>query len=416
MGLLEEINTALRLGDLDQAIVLLTAFPVENSQLAEAAKSVVEALLQAGRGDAAEQLARSETIRRPKDPKAYSLHGTVLASLGRPEEATEAFGMVYHWIPTDAVAAATYVEGLRRIGDRSTADAVEAEHRTLLEQSIERLPPWQSDRSKSARNAVGAARQLYLDLLERAVANVIYQDNYNVFGTLKPFEAARREQGKDIPSEAHSMIGLKRLRQIREAACQVIEEGIPGDFIETGVWRGGACILLRGVLAAYGDKSRRVWAADSFEGLPPPDPRFPKDAATRFDFHTRPELSVSLENVKENFARYGLLDDQVVFLKGFFCDTLPGIANEKFSLLRLDGDLYSSTTDALTYLYDKLSPAGFVIIDDYGAVIDARRATLDFRSGRGITDQIYSIDQDGVFWRKGEHPRTFSAWLRKWSN
>src|SRR5438132_2136885 len=85
---------------------------------------------------------------------------------------------------------------------------------------------------------------------------------------------------------------------------------IPGDFIETGVWRGGCCILMRGILAANGVTDRRVYVADSFAGLPPPDAeRYAADAGD--PHHTFKELSISIEQVRENFARYGLLDDQV---------------------------------------------------------------------------------------------------------
>ncbi|MBW7961799.1 TylF/MycF/NovP-related O-methyltransferase [Bradyrhizobium sp. BR 10261] len=408
MGVFEDIDLALKTGNLDEAVAHQVRIPVHNTRLPETNKRVVDALFHAGRLEDAERLARAEVERRPKDPDAYALLARALQSQEKHSEAANALGKVYHWIPTDPIAAASYATALRQVARDDDAELVESEHACLVEQSIERLPRWISNRPPQAKRLTpeAAARQLYLDLLERAIANTIYQDSYNVLGTLKPYESARREMGKDIPSEAHSMIGLTRLRQTREAACQIIEEGIPGDFIETGVWRGGACILLRGVLAAYGDTSRRVWVADSFEGLPPPDPRFTKDAATRFDFHARPELSVGLEAVKENFSRYGLLDDQVAFLKGYFRDTLPRLPEAiRFSLIRLDGDLYSSTTDALTHLYHRVSPGGFVIIDDYGPVIDARRATLDFRATHSIVEQMYAIDSDGVFWRKAPFKR-----------
>jgi O-methyltransferase len=100
------------------------------------------------------------------------------------------------------------------------------------------------------------------------------------------------------------MIGHVRLRNLRDLAEQVLVEGVPGDFIETGVWRGGACILLRAVLKGYGVTNRRVFAADSFEGLPKPNAEHdPADAGD--SRHTFEELAVSLEQVKANFASYG---------------------------------------------------------------------------------------------------------------
>ena len=78
---------------------------------------------------------------------------------------------------------------------------------------------------------------------------------------------------------------------------------------------------MRGILNAYGETGRRVFAADSFKGLPPPDAEFPADAGDTL--HTRNQLAVSRAEVEENFRRYGLLDDKVVFLEGWFKDTLP---------------------------------------------------------------------------------------------
>jgi O-methyltransferase len=196
------------------------------------------------------------------------------------------------------------------------------------------------------------------------------------------------------------MIGLRRLRHLRVVAEEALARGVRGDFVETGVWRGGACILLAGVLHAHGVADRRVVVADSFAGLPPPDPRYDKDALSAFDFHLRPELAVGLDEVRGNFERYGLLDERVMFLEGFFRDTLPAYPQRDIAILRMDGDLYSSTMDALTHLYPKVVPGGWVICDDYGVVIDARRAVIDFRAARGISTPMLAVDGDAVFWRK----------------
>jgi O-methyltransferase len=205
----------------------------------------------------------------------------------------------------------------------------------------------------------------------------------------------------DWPSRASSMIGQVRLRQLQQAAEQVIAEGIPGDFIETGVWRGGACILLRAVLQVLGVRDRRVWLADSFAGLPPPDAeRYPADAGQIL--HTYPALAVSAAEVRANFARFGLLDAQVVFLEGWFRDTLPTAPMDKLAILRLDGDLYESTIDALSALYDKVSPGGYVIVDDYAVFPCCKEAVDDFRTARGIADPIVDIDGSGVYWRRGK--------------
>jgi hypothetical protein len=186
---------------------------------------------------------------------------------------------------------------------------------------------------------------LYLDLIEQCLLNTIYAD-------LWPEVILRRSDGHPWPPVAHTMLSQPRMTNLRKLAEQVLRDAVPGDFMETGVWRGGACIYMRAILRAYGVTDRRVIVADSFEGLPPPDPgKYPADAGNQL--HTFRDLAVSLGQVQSNFARYGLLDSQVVFLKGWFSHTLPSTPVEQLALLRLDGDMYESTMDALVNLYDK---------------------------------------------------------------
>lgn len=194
---------------------------------------------------------------------------------------------------------------------------------------------------------------------------------------------------------AHSMIGRARLTNVRESVETIVREDIPGDLIETGVWRGGATIVMRAVLAARGDTNRIVHVADSFEGLPPADET---DDAARL--HRDSTLAVSQEEVAEAFRRFGLLDDQVRFVKGWFSDSLPGLRGTPWSLIRLDGDMYDSTRDALVSLYPDLSPGGFLIVDDYGTYESCRRAVDEYRTEHGIAEEIVTIDRHGVYWRK----------------
>jgi O-methyltransferase len=206
------------------------------------------------------------------------------------------------------------------------------------------------------------------------------------------------QKGGDWPVRAHTMIGLQRLDNLLFCVETAINDGIPGDLIETGVWRGGACIFMRAILKAYGDTSRTVWVADSFAGLPPPNVlAYSADAGD--EHHTYDFLGVSAQQVEENFRRYNLLDRQVKFLKGWFKDTLPGAPIDRLAVLRLDGDMYESTIQALGSLYHKLSPGGFVIIDDY-FLGPCRQAVSDFRSANGINEPIIDIDGTGVFWRR----------------
>lgn len=205
------------------------------------------------------------------------------------------------------------------------------------------------------------------------------------------------EEGRVWPLVGETMIGHHRLDNLRECIETIAQQQVPGDLIETGVWRGGASIFMRGVLRALDISDRRVWVADSFQGLPEPTGRYPADSGD--DHHRHSELAVSLELVQDNFRRYGLLDDQVRFLPGLFADTLPTVKSEQWALIRLDGDMYESTMDALNNLYAQLSPGGFVVVDD-GALLPCKAAVDDFRASRGITEPIQDIDWTGFYWQR----------------
>jgi hypothetical protein len=242
-------------------------------------------------------------------------------------------------------------------------------------------------------------RGLYLWTMTEILVNTIYEDApITSLGQFR-YDPLRRQYGHEYPSRAHSMIGIERMHSLRSECERVLREGIPGDFIEAGVWRGGATIMMRAVLKAYGITDRRVFVADSFEGVPPPRPDlYPADKG--WDLYKYVELAIPMEEVQRNFAKYGLLDDQVVFLKGLFADTLPSAPIETIAVLRIDGDLYESTMDALTSLYDRVSPGGSIAVDDYGCISACKRAVDDFRSAHAISSPLLWIDADGVFWIK----------------
>jgi O-methyltransferase/8-demethyl-8-(2,3-dimethoxy-alpha-L-rhamnosyl)tetracenomycin-C 4'-O-methyltransferase len=246
---------------------------------------------------------------------------------------------------------------------------------------------------------IRVARGLYLDLLVKCIAGIIYKDPSIHPGGQPTFDPGVRHTGGDWPQLAHSMVGTLRLENVRTLTETILHENIPGDLIETGVWRGGSCILMRGILRAYGVRDRQIYVCDSFEGLPPPDDaNYPSDAG--LDLSKYPQLAVSVQEVTDNFRNYGLLDDQVSFVKGWFKDTLSHLEAERFALLRLDGDLYESTIQSLTALYPRLSVGGFIIIDDYGGLTACRRAVEDYRAEFGIDDPLQEIDWTGRWWRK----------------
>lgn len=240
-------------------------------------------------------------------------------------------------------------------------------------------------------------RNRYLNLLEASLTGTLYGDAPIDSWTGGKYDANKRTLGQDWPGLAQTMIGSTRMRNLRQLCEDVILNDVPGDFIETGVWRGGACIFMRGVLAAYADTQRRVFVADSFAGLPPPSPEiYAADAGDTH--HTHKQLAISRTDVEENFRRYDLLDEQVVFLEGWFKNTLPNAPIQKLAILRLDGDMYESTIQSLDALYRKLSYGGFVIVDDY-SLAPCAQAVNEFRNREGITSPLIPIDGSAVWWK-----------------
>lgn len=273
-------------------------------------------------------------------------------------------------------------------------------------------------------------RARYLDLMKKALLDEIYADvrpGHAVrpdgrlgptslfrngvlsllarggFTLLRRSSAESRARGTVVPLTAHTMIGRARLDHLQTCVETVIREGIEGDLVEAGVWRGGASIFMRAVLAAYDVRDRRVWLADSFMGLPPPDAQnFPADRGSAL--HADKTFSVGLREVQKNFATYGLLDEQVDFVPGWFKDVLAAAPIGRIAVLRLDADLYESTWEALAALYDRVSPGGFIVVDDYKTMPPCGRAVDDFRERNDITSRIHEIPgaADGVYWRRDE--------------
>ena len=201
---------------------------------------------------------------------------------------------------------------------------------------------------------------------------------------------------------AYTLVSMENLSVLQQCLETVLADKVPGDLIECGVWRGGLCVFMRGVLKAYGDKQRKVWVADSFQGLPEPDAAaHPLDAIYHEYFRQVNNFSVSRERVEHAFQSFGLLDDQVAFVPGWFHESLLPAPIEKLALIRLDGDYYESTAPCLQALYPKLSPGGFVFIDDYHAPnLGVRQAVDEFRAAHSISAPLVQIDAQSVYWRE----------------
>ena len=245
----------------------------------------------------------------------------------------------------------------------------------------------------------------YLDLLKRVLTDTIHSREPDL-ETETPGRFFLGFVDHYIQGRAISMLPLVRFDNLQQCIADVVARSVPGDLIETGVWRGGATIFMRAALDAYGDRDRNVWVADSFEGLPEPDAeKYPLEAKA---FHgvmqstVMKHLAVGDEEVRRNFAAFNLLDDRVRFLKGWFKDTLPTAPIDRLAVLRLDGDHYESTMDALTALYDKVSIGGYVIVDDYGeeSWTYCKRAVEEFRASRSIDAPLVRVDSRCYFWQR----------------
>ncbi len=273
-------------------------------------------------------------------------------------------------------------------------------------------------------------REPYLKLLKNALTNLLYPEHElrirHLLGHEKPSSQlelsrllrdirllqpekwseaiASKQVGGVLYGEvtrySHTAIGIRRLENLQACAEAVFADGIAGDFLEAGVCQGGASIFMRALQVAFGQTGRQMWLADSFEGLPVPSAKPDIDHKLDWSEPLQPWLAIDLETVQEHFKRYELLDNSVHFLKGWFADTLPNAGVKQLAILRLDGDLYSSTLEVLEALYERVSPGGFVIIDDYAALKPCREAVDYFRRKNQILEPLRRVDWSCVFWRK----------------
>lgn len=244
---------------------------------------------------------------------------------------------------------------------------------------------------------------LYLDLMKRVLTNIVYQDPpvHREIGPMlcmrvadPDFDELTRTLGEDWPSQAHTMNGTRRLDHLHRCALEVTAGGIPGDFVDAGVWRGGTAAFLQAFLQERGIRDRTVWAADTFTGMPPPPDNTYRDEEW---LAINDILAVPVDQVRETLRRYALDDTRVRFLPGRFRDTLPQAPIDRIAVLHADSGTYEGTRDTLTHLYPKLSQGGHAVIGDYVAW-GPRRAVSEYRRANGITSRLQTVDHLGVYW------------------
>jgi hypothetical protein len=266
-------------------------------------------------------------------------------------------------------------------------------------------------RARRPRADAEPLRVAYLDLLKLCLCDLAGTRTTSVTRTFEGDVMSRelsgeqlrfRTAGMDWPLHGLTMVGLARLDDLQACVESVVRDGIEGDLIEAGTWRGGASILIRATLDSLGADERTLWVADSFQGFPPVD-RDSDGYDLRVDLAGVDFLAAPLEEVKQSFARFGL-EHGVKFVPGFFEDTLPALSVGHWSLVRLDGDTYEATRLSLEMLYPRLAAGGYLIVDDYLQIDPCREAVDDFRTELGITEPLEHVDWSCVRWRRESEP------------
>jgi O-methyltransferase len=268
-------------------------------------------------------------------------------------------------------------------------------------------------RSSRPRPDQESLRRAYLDLLKLSLCDLAGTRTTSVARTFDGDVMSRelaeeqlrfRTAGMDWPLHGLTMVGLARLDDLQACVESISRDGVSGDLIEAGTWRGGASILIRATLDSLGEDERTLWVADSFQGFPQidrPDDGYDLGA----DLAGCDYLAVPLEEVEQSFGRFGL-EDGVVFLPGFFEATLPTLADRQWSIVRLDGDTYEATRCSLEALYPGLSSGGYLVVDDYFQIEPCRQAVDDFRRENGIAEPLEQVDWSCARWRRETEGRT----------
>lgn len=241
-----------------------------------------------------------------------------------------------------------------------------------------------------------STRDAYIDLIKRSITNYLYLGGAaspEQFHSVVHYDVGQASWKLDPLSRPITLLSRAQLDLVEQSVLSVTQRGVPGDFIEAGTWRGGVIILMRALMNAHGISGRRIFAADSFAGIPK-NTRAVGDPVDAW----RDRWVASLEEVQQNIARFGLLDDNITFVPGFFADTLKGLADRKFALMRLDSDSYDSVEESLVYLYPLLSSGGIIIIDDWH-LVGCQQAVLNYRGRHGVAEDL-KVHDGNAYWMK----------------
>ncbi len=243
-------------------------------------------------------------------------------------------------------------------------------------------------------------RDAYIDLTKRSITNYPYlggDASFENFRCVVHYDLDQSRWKIDPLARPFTLLNKGQLDLIEQAVLEVEKQGVPGNLLEAGVWRGGAIILMRALIGAYNIGNRKVFAADSFAGIPL-NTRAVNDPVDQW----KDRWAASLDEVGGNLDRFGLLDDKIRFVVGNFSDSLKHLADERFALIRLDSDSYDSVETSLDYLYPLLSKGGITIIDDWH-LPGCRMAVMDYRVRHGIKGEIKEAHGNAYWVKQQEH-------------
>jgi O-methyltransferase len=191
----------------------------------------------------------------------------------------------------------------------------------------------------------------------------------------------------------YSLLSTFHLLYLEELCRRVGEEGIPGDLVECGVYRGGSAGILG--REAMRSPTRRLWLFDAFAGMPAPSEH--DDAGA----HAIARGFVGSEDdTRYVLDRLGIPPDRYTLVVGWLEDTLPGLDKPDVALLHVDTDFYKPVKLALEQFYPHVSPGGYVVLNDYGAFEGARRATDEFLAEHEPGAQLVQMDPIASYFRK----------------
>jgi O-methyltransferase len=241
-----------------------------------------------------------------------------------------------------------------------------------------------------------------------SLSRLVRQDLLNGRGNLHedyPSDFSAEEKADVGIVRPLTMTSPERLISLSRGIDHIVQQRIPGDIVECGVWRGGSMLLVARKLARLKDTGRKLYLFDTFEGMSEPgseDVSAVDNTPARDLMNAADKMAgdnvwcySSLDEVKANLGKAGYPLENIRFIKGKVEDTLPEPSIGQIALLRLDTDWYESTKHELETLYDKLVPGGILIIDDYGHWSGSQKAVDEYIAAKKISIFLQRIDYTG---------------------